>query len=179
MVRIYGGWQREVSAQDVISFVIVQRNKNIFFTISLSSRPTRSLACSQFNLLVCLRWIKYATERTKAKLRKKSQEKEYEREKKEKKRWSDEKETHHCRERINVLRGSSSFISTTLAASTINNASRIGHQRKRRVMRFSKSAGKLEASRRVYVIIENYISCGKRTGKGNERSLLVRTVPSR
>ena len=91
MVRIYGGWQREVSAQDVISFVIVQRNKNIFFTISLSSRHTRSLACSQFNLLVCLRWIKYATERTKAKLReetlrKKSQEKEYEREKKEKKR---------------------------------------------------------------------------------------------
>ena len=74
MVRIYGGWQREVSAQDVISFVIVQRNKNIFFTISLSSRHTRSLACSQFNLLVCLRWIKCATERTKAKLREKTYE---------------------------------------------------------------------------------------------------------
>lgn len=193
MVRIYGGWQREVSAQDVISLVIVQRNKNIFFAISLSFRPTRSLACSQFNSLVCLRWIKCATKRTREELQERKQsyerkptkekpEKEYERErerKKKKKRRSDEKETHHCRERIDVVRGSSFFISTTLAASTINNASRIGHRRKRRVMRFSKSAGKLEASRRVYVIIENYISCGKRTGKGNERSLLLRTVPSR
>lgn len=93
MVRIYGGWQREVSAQDVISVVIVQRNKNIFFTISLSSRPTRSLACSQFDLSVCLRWIKYATKRTKEKLEERKQsyerkptkekpEKECEREKK-------------------------------------------------------------------------------------------------